>query len=312
MNLQHTHLLERSALEGTYPLESVTWSQLEAGQFDVHYGVIDAPPLELSVRNMNVGFKADAAIAPHKVVLGLTADNRTHARWFGSNLDSASIVATRDLLDLSTEGPSRFYQLTVDEPTIGLLSPTAPDATALLENINGITLVRDRVHAARLRTCLHRIFSEAASTANAERRVPQRMIYGTLIPLLAAAIERFEGRVVEPTKCLSRRVAAVRLCETFMREHVDATVSLLDLSAVSGMRSRSLINAFEAVTGFSPMDYLKRLRLGGVRRALQRADKKATRIIDVATDWGFWHMGHFTTYYRAMFGETPSQTLLNS
>ena len=60
------------------------------------------------------------------------------------------------------------------------------------------------------------------------------------------------------------------------------------------------------------MDYLKRLRLNGVRRALQRAHKARTRIIDVATAWGFWHMGHFATDYRRMFGEAPSQTLLNA
>ena len=94
-----------------------------------------------------------------------------------------------------------------------------------------------------------------------------------------------------------------------MHEHIDGTVTLLDLSEITGLRSRSLINAFEAATGFSPMDYLKRLRLSGVRRALQRADKQGTRIIDIASDWGFWHMGHFTNDYRAMFGETPSQTL---
>jgi len=65
------------------------------------------------------------------------------------------------------------------------------------------------------------------------------------------------------------------------------------------------------VTGLSPMDYLKRLRLNGVRRDLEHGGKH-TRIIDVATDWGFWHMGHFTTDYRAMFRETPSKTLINS
>jgi AraC family transcriptional regulator, ethanolamine operon transcriptional activator len=60
------------------------------------------------------------------------------------------------------------------------------------------------------------------------------------------------------------------------------------------------------------MVYLKRIRLDGAHRSLQRASKHGTRIIDVATDWGFWHMGHFTSDYRTMFGETPSETLLAS
>jgi AraC family transcriptional regulator, ethanolamine operon transcriptional activator len=44
---------------------------------------------------------------------------------------------------------------------------------------------------------------------------------------------------------------------------------------------------------------------------LLRADPRSTRVIDVATEWGFWHMGHFAHDYRVMFGEAPSQTLLN-
>jgi AraC family ethanolamine operon transcriptional activator len=97
-----------------------------------------------------------------------------------------------------------------------------------------------------------------------------------------------------------------------MRENLDRSLTILDLSRICGMRARSLINAFEAVTGLSPMDYLKRLRLTEVRRTLIRADRSGTRIITVATDWGFWHMGHFARDYRAMFGESPSRTLLHT
>jgi AraC family transcriptional regulator, ethanolamine operon transcriptional activator len=97
-----------------------------------------------------------------------------------------------------------------------------------------------------------------------------------------------------------------------MRENLDKSLTILDLSRLCRMRARSLINAFEAVTGYSPMDYLKKLRLSEVHRTLLRADASRTRIINVATDWGFWHMGHFARDYRAMFGESPSRTLLKS
>ena len=98
----------------------------------------------------------------------------------------------------------------------------------------------------------------------------------------------------------------------YMREHLDKTVTLEDLSETSGLRLRSLINAFQAVTGFSPMAYFKRERLSGVRQALQRPRAARIRVIDVATAWGFWHMGHFTADYREMFGESPSETLRTS
>jgi AraC-like DNA-binding protein len=313
MQLESSNRLERSALESTYSLDSLAWAQLEPGAFEVRYGILDAPPLEISSRSMNVGFKAEADVAPHRFMLGLVADTRTSARWFGADVDEGHVATTRNLLALSAAGPSSFYQVTVDETALARQFPTAPDVLALMENVRGAKLTRDPIHAKRLRAICRRLFSTSDNVQTSTRYpLPLKSIYGTLIPLLAAAIEGIDVHAVEPSKCLTRRLSAVRACEAYMRDHVDATVTLLDLSQASGMRSRSLINAFEAITGFSPMDYLKRLRLDGVHRSLQRADKTRARIIDIATDWGFWHMGHFTTDYRAMFGETPSRTLLDS
>lgn len=48
------------------------------------------------------------------------------------------------------------------------------------------------------------------------------------------------------------------------------------------------------------------------RKMDELARREATgglRIIDVAADFGFWHMGHFGSDYRRTFGTTASQTL---
>jgi AraC-like DNA-binding protein len=303
MKLESSHLLERSA-EGTYAPETVAWAQLEPGNFEVRYGFVDASPLRLALRKFNVAFKGEAQVAKEKSVIGIVADPLTRARWFGTKMDASSIFSSSAFVDLTTSGAGSFYSISIDRHSLAKESSRAPDAVVLLDDLQRARLSQDPVLASRLRRLLHNNFSTP-------RSVPHRSISGTLIPLLASAMDRGEERIVESSKCLNRRLTAVRRCEAYMRDHVDATLTLLDLSQVSGMRSRSLINAFEAVTGYSPMDYLKRIRLNGVHRTLQRAHRDAIRIIDVATDWGFWHMGHFTTDYRMMFGETPSQTLVH-
>jgi AraC-like DNA-binding protein len=314
MELDQSNLLERAALESTYLMPTVSWAQLDPGMFDVRYGVIDAAPLEISFRRFNLGFKAEAEVAPQKTMIGLMADPRSRARWFGIPTDATSIAATRSTIDVRTEGPGAFYQITLDEAALRRQFPNAPDALFLLENITDARLTHDHMHAARLRACVHRIFSlgHKVHATILPHGLPLRIISGTLIPLLATALHTLDEAPIESSKSITRRFAAVRTCETYMRDHVDSTITLLDLSEVSGMRSRSLINAFQAVTGFSPIDYFKRLRLNGVHRALQGADKPRTRIIDVATAFGFWHMGHFAVDYRVMFGEAPSQTLARS
>jgi AraC family ethanolamine operon transcriptional activator len=302
MNTAHASLLERSSLEGTYLPSTASWAQVEPGSFDVHYGSVLDGPLEIAFRNYNLGFHVDVTVEPQKSVFILVAHDQTRARWCGEPMDNCSIAASRTSVDVRTRGPSRFFRVTVDEALLALQFPSSPDAADLAANKRPGILARDGVNASRLRALIQRVLSRSGVAA--------RTASGALIPALAEVVDGFGDHAVDASKCLRRRLSAVRSCEEYMRAHVDATVTLLDLSQVSGMRSRSLINAFQAVTGFTPMDYLKRLRLNGVRRALQRADRNQTRIIDVATAWGFWHMGHFASDYRAMFGESPSRTLL--
>ena len=304
MNQASAILPEMPAISPAFDVGSMRWEQLEPGRFAAWHDAIHADSIKLTFRRFNLGFKGEARLAAHKFMFGLTADIRTQARWFGTPVREDAIVATRGSIDVRTEGRAAFYQVTLREETLTRLFPNAPDAMALIENVPGVALTRDLRRAHRLRRFLQAVFSTGHD-------LPEKAVSGALVPMLADSFEDLNGRVVEPSKCLNRRLTAVRICEEYMRENVDITLTLLDLSTVARMRSRSLINAFEAVTGFSPMDYLKRLRLNGVRRALQHGDKR-TRIIDVATDWGFWHMGHFTTDYRAMFRETPSATLTHS
>lgn len=293
-------------------VKNVLWAQTDPGRLEMREQVVEAQPLLLASRGFTVGFTCEIELRPQTSLVGITADRQTQARWFGAPVDSTSIAASRAAIDLSTSGSASFYSISVDENALVRHCGDTPDALALLEEIVEFRFANDPLFARRIRATLERLFSMQAEF-NGEllpHGIPTERISGTLVPLLASALERHDSRAVEPSKCLNRRLTAVRRCERHMRDHADANLTLLDLSRISGMRSRTLINAFEAVTGFSPMDYLKRLRLDGVRRALGRADRDCTRIIDVATEWGFWHMGHFAADYRAMFGETPSETLL--
>ena len=72
---------------------------------------------------------------------------------------------------------------------------------------------------------------------------------------------------------------------------------------------RSLYYAFHECYGLPPMEYLKLLRLQAVRRALRSAEVEAVTVTNVASQFGFWHMGQFSADYKKMFGESPSTTL---
>jgi len=306
-----TKRLESTIRPGTFVAATASWAQLQPGTFEVHYGFLKAGPLLLSTRRFTTGIKVSADLLPQISMICVAANHTTAARFFGKGTDGGSFFVIRSSVEISTEGPAWFCSLTLNEDSLAREFPQTPDVVALLDKTQKITLGDHPLYAHRLRTSIMSLFSFGTlGTQFTPYGFPEKSIYGTLVPLAAAGLEAVNNHAVEASKCRTKRLAAVKTCESYMHEHRSEPVTLLDLCAVAGMRSRSLINAFEAVTGFSPMDYLRRLRLSGAHHALQLADKKRTKIIDVATDWGFWHMGHFTHYYREMFGETPSKTLL--
>ncbi|TBW58163.1 helix-turn-helix domain-containing protein [Marinobacter halodurans] len=118
--------------------------------------------------------------------------------------------------------------------------------------------------------------------------------------------------VCDDTECLrhvssTRKKQMVDRARTYVLEHSEEPLSIMDLCNHVGASRRKLQYCFQDVLGISPVSFLRIMRLNAVHRILCRvSDEK--QIQDVAADWGFWHLGHFTADYRNLFGERPSDT----
>jgi AraC family ethanolamine operon transcriptional activator len=75
-----------------------------------------------------------------------------------------------------------------------------------------------------------------------------------------------------------------------------------------GVPIRTLDEAFQNGMGMGPKRFILRVRLNKVRRQLSQPDETTT-VTAAATRQHFFHFGHFSSHYRWLFGETPSQTL---
>ncbi len=128
-----------------------------------------------------------------------------------------------------------------------------------------------------------------------------------LIPLIVRAAEK-AARPENRKRKQRHRQAIVAAAEAYMWSHIYDDICLQEICRGINCGTRTLINYFHSLYGMSPIRYLKILRLNRVREVL-RAPARSATIFDVAADHGFWHMGHFSTQYRALFGETPAQTL---
>ncbi len=89
----------------------------------------------------------------------------------------------------------------------------------------------------------------------------------------------------------------------------DSLAVLIDDLCVAACTSLSrLERAFRESFGVSPRRFLTMRRLAEVRSELLRGAADAS-VTEIATRWGFFHLGQFSKEYRALYAERPSDTL---
>lgn len=115
-----------------------------------------------------------------------------------------------------------------------------------------------------------------------------------------------------PSKRTGGRLQRVRQARDFIAGHMHRPIYLGDLCAELGLAHRAVENLFRDLLGVNPITYMRNRRLHGVRNALRRSEPTPGVVKHAALDWGFWHLGHFARDYRALFGESPSETLARS
>ncbi|WP_270933390.1 helix-turn-helix domain-containing protein [Falsiroseomonas oryzae] len=102
----------------------------------------------------------------------------------------------------------------------------------------------------------------------------------------------------------------VRIAILYMREALERRITAEELSRVTGVVPRTLHRQFLAFVGEAPLAHFQSMRLSAVHDALLSPAHNAITVTDVATRFGFAHLGRFSAAYRRRFGENPSATLM--
>jgi AraC family transcriptional regulator, ethanolamine operon transcriptional activator len=76
----------------------------------------------------------------------------------------------------------------------------------------------------------------------------------------------------------------------------------------SKMPQRTFYYNFKQMTGESPKRYFKNLKLKKIQEELVAAKKGVITIQEIASLYGFTHMGQFSQDYKNVIGELPSES----
>lgn len=126
-----------------------------------------------------------------------------------------------------------------------------------------------------------------------------------MVGLLQTQSHNFSSIVATNTGPMPR---ILRSAESYMRENLRAPIMVEDIASAAGTSVRNLQGAFRNRYGRSPMTVLRDLRLELAWEELSNPTR-TTRVTDVATELGFFHLGRFSEIYRRKFGCSPIETL---
>lgn len=177
------------------------------------------------------------------------------------------------------------------------------------------TLLRQpviKVPQQRFAECRRRLlamFSEAlanaelCNTQDRENEMEQAML-GELLRLMTdPACDRRQRTGSSTHSFIVEKCHRLAVAGTF---GVPSVIELCERLQVS---RRTVQNSFRSVAETTPLNYLRSVRLNGVRRTLLSARASELSIGDAAAQWGFFHLSHFAAEYQELFGELPSQTV---
>jgi AraC family ethanolamine operon transcriptional activator len=282
--------------------------QLKPGKLQgsiAHFGIGN---LGISIGRYDSGIRATGALPPDKVVLGTILDcagRVTH--WWKDVRPSDVCVFPRGMeIDAIHYGGVAYLTAAIALPE-------------LLSMFGGEDRLADSAFWDTKRVCpthplirvdmlqqLTGIMSdvENKSTAPSDQAADflQRAIVESFVVSLASTLP------AERDRSLYTGARLVREAEDYLDAAGGRPVHISELCSALKVSRRSLHRAFSNMLGVGPVAYLRRRRLSTVRSVLSRSDPTTISIGDVAFENGFPEPGRFAAYYRAHFGETPSET----
>lgn len=248
-------------------------------------------------------------IKPGRKVIGfLTSANQPPFQHSGMSITPHDIViSSNDVMHHRTAGDCHF----------GAMSLTTDDFNAAHSAIMGCEFSRSplkhlvRPSAALMERLvnLHGIVGLIAKTTPDILTFPElaRALEYELIHLMIRCLA--EGNSFGMTTGARHHHLIITRFEGFLEANPERPMYLTEICAAIGVAERTLRAACEEHLGMGPVRYLSLRRMHLVRRALLRADPATMTVTRLAIDHGFWELGRFSVTYRALFGESPSESL---
>lgn len=293
------------------PQWSQEYLQLSPGGFRGRIIEMSCGPVQLFRESMDQAIDEKGHPRPSSYTFGVPIRVHPDGYWQAHTLERDSLLTLSPCEELHFRTPktSDIFVSVIDCDTLDSYAETVIgcEVASLIARAQMQTL--EEAAAARYRHVLHEVLSCVQGTPEvlmheaSRRAVSESVINASLTALLSISGQPERNR---GGHAIHRSI--VERARSFILSRPDSPLTVSDLSTHLKMSRRGLHHAFSNVLGINPVTFLRYVRLHGARKALLKGGPEAS-VSTIACTWGFWHMGMFSSYYKALFGESPSSTL---
>jgi len=285
---------------------SVEHVQLEGGVFEGTVTHSASERLRVDWGRYNLPVQAKGSLSPDMLTVGLLLSGEGGWRTQGAAADRGDMVLYAEGGELLVNLPANAQWLAVQ------VSRQRLDALGIpLGRLRGASAWRlsaipgeagaDLSDVAPFLTPLH----TSADADESHVQAAQEQLFS----LLFSEWERRRAHIGLTADKLDpgERLRVLRRAEAYIesRSGVNCRVDEMCVAACTSLST--LERVFREVYGVAPRRYLALRRLAGVRNELLNGDPGQS-VTEIATRWGFFHLGRFAQEYSQLYHERPSQT----
>lgn len=294
------------------PAWKLEWRQLSRGKFCSKLKFAQLNDIELLYLSWSQAVQIQGNSPPETISFGIAISSQGRSIWRGMEYNSQDILINADQeVDLKVPAGYEMYTVTIKQERLLEYAEWQQrrlhqkDLEKTLGRVNAavLSVIKAYLQSSFVLLELNPSYSQ---TYDSMQFISQDIVSLCITVLLSA--EEMSPLLPQALQ----RAQLVKQLEQYMLAHLDQPLTIEHLCKVAGVRERSLNNYFRELLDMSPMAYFKALRLNRVRSVLKLADPTTDKVATLAKQYGFQHMGYFSVDYKAMFGESPSETLWRS
>ncbi|CAI07358.1 probable regulatory protein [Aromatoleum aromaticum EbN1] len=290
---------------------SQDYLQLSKGAFSGEIVEISVGPIQVFKETIYQCVDEKANPRCNSYTVGVPVSVTENGYWQGRHLERDSLITLRPNEELHFRTPRESTILvTVIDCTAfdAFVRDTAGvDVSRLIAPSNAAGLPADVAQSYRV--TLGTVLASVAATPEIfEHQASAKSVAETVMSASRNALQAKSPLNESPRTTHAVQRAIVERARSYIVVNRENPPTVAELSSYLKMSRRGLHHAFVNVLGINVATFLRYVRLHGVRKELLRAGPTDS-VSSIACKWGFWHMGMFSSYYKSLFGETPSTTM---